>query len=1395
MRNRTPLVAFALVGLLAATVGAQTTTSVWTGGHTDGQWHNAANWDANGIPDANTDIAVFSDAGARLLVDLMTQTAGVHQVRFENALPANDYELSNGTIQLLGYGGARGRIEQMGTVAGVNTLSANLQAAPGGADIIVRGSTLKLVGNNANLDAGTVATVYDGGVLHVKDANGLGGATVGLAGGTLQIVTELPTGPTEDGLIGRWDFEEGSGATTADLSTYGNDGTFGGSATFSSDSRIGSYSARVGISDSDRVNVGNNLPLIGQGNDGQEIDELTISLWIKAASNADTYRRIMGNNGYGSSSGGGSGFNLTPSGVSDNDITQLQLRAADTVASSETLETGSGWAHLLVTLDHGTVQYYYDGVAVGMSDAAGRILGLNADFALGNTTGENKGWRGWLDDVRFYDRVLTGEEIDSLYTWDGAGGGASGPVNATNPVHVTADSTIRYVNSDVGFGPLGLTGGAVLTAEPNDAELLSFTSITLNGNGGIRTLGDVTGGPVTNAAGGAATLNKLGPASLTIAPVAASALNDTTFLVTDGTLVAGAADGNTSLGNAAVRLAGGTLQLNPAAGAGGQDVRIDINDAAGSPSGNWNSVADINSTNPLIDFETGAASGVTLIFESDPHWHTSSSQGDCWLSANPLPDWAQLVATRDYFFTEGGDANMVFTGLAPKALYQVELIGCHYTDTFSSEGEYDILEDGEPATIHNPYVDGHQDGKWITWDNVSPDASGTLTLNVAAGSGPGSRPLSFINAIRLYYAGDPTTYYGTDIGVDADSAIQAAGIIELGTLTLHNGSMLTVAGDGPTDVLFETTALDPNGAAVTGLNVGPDTTVYAGEYSPAGAAITFQKLGAGTLVFNDANALLNDANSVLAARGGVLGIARTAADTPVPGSALLIDGGTLALASAAGEDVTVDNALTIGPAGGTLAARIVGNAAGGATVTVIGDPDIPAGATLTFSTADAYTLAIEGDVIGAGSAAMLGTIDANGSIDLGGTLALNGTVGIAGDVTTAGNSVTVGGGVATVAGTTTTTDLRVDAGQYIANGPIVASGAVDANGGTITANDTIDAGQILVRGGLLEAYAPAVSEDQVVVSGGQLDIHSTLDSNSGDPELRIVGSGVVRAIGVSALRHLSNVIVDKNGGGGQLYLDSAQSKLPDLIHVRSGALLAGAMGTADFNPGGNVFFEDEAVFGWSGGNKPTTVQLDAMAPGTRLLGAIIGGRRDESFVVGDDGNALTTEDIFKGVSFGSWTEADFLGTIADGGTGGLIIAMNDTNAGIDDANLLSPAGMARFTGGGTLTWKGLDVAESDVTRIERIGPAGGEAATAFDVDPGRVLEGSLAFHLENTTFDVDNAAQIGNSTVTIADGALLRLDNDTPTTGTVVVTGSGVVVSENQTRLRGGTDFQFETAG
>ena len=84
-------------------------------------------------------------------------------------------------------------------------------------------------------------------------------------------------------LIGHWNFEEGSGATTEDLSGNLHTGTLMGAIEFSDDAIVGDYSIKMFRQNGEGVSL-NSLDL---GN------EFSISLWAKAYTGGNKYSTII----------------------------------------------------------------------------------------------------------------------------------------------------------------------------------------------------------------------------------------------------------------------------------------------------------------------------------------------------------------------------------------------------------------------------------------------------------------------------------------------------------------------------------------------------------------------------------------------------------------------------------------------------------------------------------------------------------------------------------------------------------------------------------------------------------------------------------------------------------------------------------------------------------------------------------------------------------------------------------------------------------------------------------------------------------------------------------------------------------------------------------------------
>ncbi len=96
-------------------------------------------------------------------------------------------------------------------------------------------------------------------------------------------------------------------------------------------------------------------------------------------------------------------------------------------STPSTVITDSVWHHIVITYNGTSVITYIDGVSVYSSDAdAGKTFNTNLNNLIISGTGTSYIQDGTLDEIRIYNRALTGEESEVLYdvplqmeAWDG----------------------------------------------------------------------------------------------------------------------------------------------------------------------------------------------------------------------------------------------------------------------------------------------------------------------------------------------------------------------------------------------------------------------------------------------------------------------------------------------------------------------------------------------------------------------------------------------------------------------------------------------------------------------------------------------------------------------------------------------------------------------------------------------------------------------------------------------------------------------------------------------------------------------------------------------------------------------------------------------------------------
>jgi subtilisin family serine protease len=221
-------------------------------------------------------------------------------------------------------------------------------------------------------------------------------------------VTSTPApSPTVDssGLMAHWRFDEVSGDLAADSSGNGNIGTVFGGANWTG-GPIGGALDLDGSNDYVDVGTGG----FGLGN------EISLSFWVRVdGAGQDSFQGLLVRSGFVRP------FRIEL--IGDTLRTALRTTAGTNYLNANTpLQTGQ-WRHFAMTYQSGSRVLYLNGQPDGSNNPTGALV-VVADTAthLGARDGAAGSGllNGALDDVRIYNRALSGAEIQSLYQFGSA---------------------------------------------------------------------------------------------------------------------------------------------------------------------------------------------------------------------------------------------------------------------------------------------------------------------------------------------------------------------------------------------------------------------------------------------------------------------------------------------------------------------------------------------------------------------------------------------------------------------------------------------------------------------------------------------------------------------------------------------------------------------------------------------------------------------------------------------------------------------------------------------------------------------------------------------------------------------------------------------------------------
>jgi hypothetical protein len=197
--------------------------------------------------------------------------------------------------------------------------------------------------------------------------------------------------------VAAYGFEEPSGTQVVDASGYGNHGTISG-ATRVTTSQFGKVLSFNGSNNWVTVNDKSSLDLTTGMTVEAWVYPTSISGWrtvtIKEQTGSASYWLYANDNGN------------RPANVVNIGGSTKQLSAGSQVRTNT-------WTHLASTYDGSTQKLYVNGALVGSRPQTGAIALSNGALRIGGNSVWGEYFRGYIDEVRVYNRALTQTEIAS----------------------------------------------------------------------------------------------------------------------------------------------------------------------------------------------------------------------------------------------------------------------------------------------------------------------------------------------------------------------------------------------------------------------------------------------------------------------------------------------------------------------------------------------------------------------------------------------------------------------------------------------------------------------------------------------------------------------------------------------------------------------------------------------------------------------------------------------------------------------------------------------------------------------------------------------------------------------------------------------------------------------
>jgi len=203
----------------------------------------------------------------------------------------------------------------------------------------------------------------------------------------------------EPGLVGWWQFNEGSGTKAADSSGNNNDGTLSGPVTWAE-----SHDGTTCLS----FNGPYNFVRVPNSPSLNPTAQISICAWV--------YPKWTGNNRIiqKSTEGSDNQYRLIKEW---GDNTKFHLPGVGELFPQGVLPVKGEWSHLAATYDGSAMKLYFNGKEVATMAASGTMTTSTGPLFIGtkhSTAPAGDEYNGFMDDVRIYNRGLTAAEVKAF---------------------------------------------------------------------------------------------------------------------------------------------------------------------------------------------------------------------------------------------------------------------------------------------------------------------------------------------------------------------------------------------------------------------------------------------------------------------------------------------------------------------------------------------------------------------------------------------------------------------------------------------------------------------------------------------------------------------------------------------------------------------------------------------------------------------------------------------------------------------------------------------------------------------------------------------------------------------------------------------------------------------